>query len=149
MRAPRTRPLALVGALTLLLLVAPPVGLYEAEAVPRAVTSTMDGLPSRAGDGISAQSAAASEHTSRRVRADMPFSMVGFTVPDDVDHVEVRTSVDGDEWSQWAETHVEELERPDAGSAEGRPATTTSPVWTGEARHLQVRVEGGSPRTSR
>jgi putative cell wall-binding protein len=79
------------------------------------------------------------------VRAPIPFSMVGFRLPEG-GHVEVRTSEDGRTWTKWAE--VDPLpadEGPDPDSAEPQAAppgeAVTAPVWTGAARWLQLRTD--------
>lgn len=80
------------------------------------------------------------------IEADIPFNLIGFKVPDGLESVMVRTSEDAEHWTGWFELGVEdpELDGPDPGSEEARNATTgiTEPLWVGEARYFQVRVDG-------
>lgn len=69
---------------------------------------------------------------SQPVEAPFPFSMVGLTLPAGAS-AELRTSADGKVWSEWREVDLE------------APATTSEPLWVGEARYLQTRVEGATP----
>ena len=107
--------------------------------VPATAATTLDGLPAEHAGG----------RTSRQVTAPMPFSMVGFEVPDGAT-AEFRTSVDGTAWTPWTEVEVEPKEGPDPSSAEGKSAIRhmSEPVWVGEASRIQTRLRGGRPATS-
>ena len=125
-----------VSMLTTALLVAGlagPASSQPALDLPDTVARTLDGLPAEAGD----------PRASRKVAAPIPFSMVGFEVPQDAE-LAFRTSVDGQTWTPWTEAEVEPDEGPDVGSAEGRAANRllSAPVWVGEAAHLQTRSTG-------
>ena len=81
------------------------------------------------------------------VEAPMPFSMIGFELPEGA-RIAFRTS-DGDHWTSWTLAEaIGEDDGPDPGSAEQRAANTkptTDPYWVEEATHVQIRVEGGAP----
>lgn len=137
----------LVLCLTLLAvgLVAPASGSLPAPA-PLARVETLTGL-----EVPEAAELALQERMSGRVRAllsrptatPIPFSMVGLGVPPEA-HAELRTSLDGRNWSEWTEVHADAEEGPDIGSAEVN-LVASAPVWVGAARHVQTRVEGASP----
>lgn len=95
--------------------------------------------------------------TSVEAAAPLPFSMVGVDVPAGA-YAELRTSVDGQNWTPWIAVDASPDERPDSPADErrGSPAderrdgpadapTTSAPVWVGEARHVQTRVAGAEP----
>jgi hypothetical protein len=89
---------------------------------------------------------------SEIIDAPIPFSMVGFELPEGVDEVRVRTSIDGDEWTAWTTTErLDELDGPDAGTSEAegdRSHRYSEPVWVEEARHLQVALPDGQAPTA-
>lgn len=90
-----------------------------------------------------------SGHT-RPVRAARTFSMVAAKAPPGVD-VAVRVSSDGDHFGPWLPLHPNDVEGEGPDGAEARAATNawmrlTTPAWTGPARWLQLRVEGGDAR---
>jgi glyoxylase-like metal-dependent hydrolase (beta-lactamase superfamily II) len=78
------------------------------------------------------------------IAAPITFTMVGFELPDGVDELRVRTSADGETWSDWTATERFDAEdRPDAGSDEAagdRSHLHAEPVWVEEATHLQVEL---------
>ena len=83
---------------------------------------------------------------SAPVKADIAFSMINFELPDGVEEVKVRTSVGGEEWTEWATTdRVDADDGPDAGTDEeeaDRSDAYSEPVWVEQATHLQVELEG-------
>ena len=110
-----------------------PAAGQAAPDLPAVVARRLDGLPAhRAGARV-----------SKPVPTPIPFSMVGFEVPDGAE-LKFRASVDGDRWGKWTAVEVEPDEGPDAGSKEGRGAgpLTSEPVWVGEARAIQTRLTG-------
>ena len=80
--------------------------------------------------------------------APIAFSAIGATAPEHVTAISLRTSTDGVEWSDWEPMEFLEVEDgPDPGSSEereGTPGNHTEILWVGEAKHLQLMVEGGS-----
>lgn len=102
--------------------------------------------------GPRAATAAPVTVTSVPTPSPFPFSMLGLRLPEGV-VAEVRTSVDGAGWDDWTPVEAHPDERPDPGSAEARAAAErvpdglipASPLWIGEARHVQVRTTGGLP----
>ncbi|MFW5934079.1 MAG: S-layer homology domain-containing protein [Actinomycetota bacterium] len=133
-------------ALAALILV--PVGQVEVTAVPVTQSEELEGLPSAetAEDGLATASTAGDASRSQPVEAPLTFSSVGITTPADAGEVRVRTSLDGEEWSDWEPVDaIEEVDGPDEGTAEARAAEGgrhTEPVWVGEASYLQVEVAG-------
>jgi hypothetical protein len=83
------------------------------------------------------------------VEAPIAFTMLGFEVPETA-LLEVRTTADGETWSEWfeAETMVSDSapDGEEAAAAEdpGDGRSFTEPIWTGEARWLQLRVAGAT-----
>lgn len=113
----------------------------------------IDGLPAlpvhEATVGLRAQGVtpASDARTSAPTRTPITFSMVGFELADPATEVAFRTSVDGLTWSAWSHAHTHEDEGPDAGAAVEGVAVGghhTEPVWVGDARHLQLRVDRGA-----
>ncbi|MFA9431011.1 S-layer homology domain-containing protein [Egicoccus sp. AB-alg2] len=107
-------------------------------APPATVTAHMEDLPEAALPGA--------EDGTGVVEADVPFSMIGFTLPDGVDEVRVRTrGLDGT-WSDWETLgrEVVGLDGPDPGTAEARTAATdaTEPLWVGDADAFEARLDG-------
>jgi hypothetical protein len=129
--------LAVVAILTVALFGTATVGPAAGEpaaVIPDTVSERLDGLPAAAG----------SDSRSAPVATPIPFSMVGFQMPEGAE-VEFRTSVDGKQWSEWTEAEgADPDEGPDPGSAEARAANAhlSEPVWVGEATHIQTRVDG-------
>lgn len=151
------------------------VGMPRAEAVDVPAQTRVERVPGLAAeDGPDAEhvrpddghghvtlGAAATAEVSRPTRMPMPFSMVGFALPQGAT-VDFRTSVDGSEWTAWHEAWANPDEGPDAGSPEARQAdrlhdavtgeakgqlagrTWTEPVWVGEAIWIQTRVTGAA-----
>ncbi len=61
------------------------------------------------------------------------------------EHAWVRSSPDGSNWGPWVELQSDPDHGPDPGTLEeGSERDATDPVWVGEARFLQYRVEGSS-----
>lgn len=122
-------------------------GQMEVMASPTVVSDRVEvPLPPPARLGAAARSA-------EPVRADVletpvTFSMVGFELPEGVDALRVRTSVDGEDWSPWVDTERIEVEDgPDDGSEEAAGDDSRSfaePVWTEEANQLQVELPAGT-----
>jgi hypothetical protein len=137
------RRLAIVLSLSLVMALSPTIGAIAAEpAPPETVMDEVRGFELAERQGPIS--------ISTVVEAPIPFTMLGFSHPEGVD-VEVRTSVDGEEWSDWELAGAMDSEDgPDATAAEARSArhvgarTYTEPVWVGEARYLQVRIERGA-----
>lgn len=81
------------------------------------------------------------------VEAPITFSMLGFELPDGVEDLRVRTSADGREWSEWADTErVEAADGPDPGTREAaadRSHRYAEPVWAEEANYFQVELPEG------
>jgi hypothetical protein len=132
-------------------------GQYEVLAVPVTVSDRVEvPLPDEAREargpagGVGAQGlevAADAVARTPAVEAPMPFSMVGFELPDGVDELRVRTSVDGERWTEWVETErVEAEDGPDPDTAEAagdRSHRFAEPVWVEEASYLQVELPDG------
>ena len=86
-------------------------------------------------------------HAPGALRAPASFGLVGVSWPaGDVrpQTVRVRTSVDGERWSEWNELEMPGVEGPDAGTAEAQ-TVGTSPLWVGRARYVDVRWTGRMP----
>lgn len=86
---------------------------------------------------------------SAQVPTPIPFSMIGFSVPEGA-QVSFRTSDDGQHWEPWERAPaLDELHGPDGGGPEAEHAAPaqqrTQAVWLGEASWLQIRVQGASP----
>ena len=98
-------------------------------------------------EGVGAASAAA-EARRGAVATPMTFSMVGFELPDGLDEMRVRTSVDGREWTPWVETErIGDEDRPDVGTGEAtrdRSHRFAEPIWAEEANHLEVEIPAGT-----
>ena len=127
-------------------------GQFEVLAVPVTVTDRVAVPLEDAGEVAAQGREVAGEARARRsgaVAAPMPFSMLGFELPDGVDELWVRTSVDGLEWSDWVETErVEPDDGPDPGTPEAatdRSHRFAEPVWVEEANYLQVEVPADAP----
>ncbi len=132
------RPVLLAGVLTAaVLLLLPALPLEAAAPPPEVVDATVEGLPEQAGFRTLDVDAA-----SAPVEAPIPFSMVGFTVPDGTG-LEYRTSVDGETWTPWLEAEALGVDDdgPEAGSDEdaGDWQRKTEPAWVGEAAWIQTR----------
>jgi putative cell wall-binding protein len=133
-----------------------------ADVVHEAVGEVVEGLPEVAapdpGEALDAGARAFSATDpaaadggivlSEPVETPIPFSLVGFGIPDGA-AVELRTSIDGATWTAWTVVDVHPEEGPDPGSPEAAAAepgrTASQPVWVDEASHLQLRVLGASP----
>ncbi len=150
--------LALVAVLAAVLV---PLDQPESWTTPVTLSETLDGLPvadaGRAGDAVhtagapDADDAAqpAAPAISTLVEAPIAFSVVGFTAPAHAGELAVRTSMDGENWTDWEPAAYLDVEDgPDPGSEESRSSAAgrhTEPVWVGEARHLQLQVADASP----
>ena len=136
----RAAPVAVAVVTHALLWALPSLG----DAPPERVGADLDGLPSD--DGVTALSPDAPPR-SAAVEAPIPFTMVGFGLPEGVEEVEFRTSTDGDAWTDWQEVEraASDGDGPDPGGDEERAADAadwtrrTEPVWVGEAVWVQVR----------
>lgn len=83
---------------------------------------------------------------SETIATTIPFSMIGFELPDGPEEVRVRAKLgDGAEWGEWHELErVEEDDRPDPGSdeaAQDRSHRFTEPLFVAEADRFQVEVD--------
>jgi putative cell wall-binding protein len=112
----------------------------EGFGVGRLATQSLDADHAEVG---AAATDAADDGTALRisapVEAPIPFSLVGFDLPDGQE-ISFRTSVDGQQWTAWEHVHAME-EGPDGGNTpdeQGR--LPSSPAWVGEARHLQIQA---------
>jgi putative cell wall-binding protein len=130
----------LFAAAVLVPLVAPAVAADQVTPPPPTVLQRMGGL-AEAQRFQAAQPIGVSE----AVAAPIPFSLLGFELPGDVD-VTFRTSMDGKEWTAWTPVEPPD-ESPDPNTAEAAEARAgmSEPVWVGRARWLQVSVVGASP----
>jgi hypothetical protein len=112
---------------------------------PSTVMRTVQGLQA-ASPSAAAKLRGARSVRSRAFEAPIPFTMVGFDVPDGA-RLRYRTSEDATSWSPWrdAPTYAQAGDAP--APADGGPAwaSSTEPEWVGEARWVQVDVDGGSP----
>jgi hypothetical protein len=122
-------------------------GQVEVLAVPVTVSDDVDVPLPDAGHLGAAGADLADTVRSRAVEAPMTFSMLGFELPEGVDELRVRTSVDGRDWSDWVATErVEAVDGPDAGTEEAagdRSRAFAEPVWAEEANYFQVEVPDG------
>lgn len=87
--------------------------------------------------------AAADERRTPVIETPIAFTSLWAELPDGVDVVQVRTSVDGEAWSPWTELALpDELDAPDPGSPEAVAAAgaarVTDLLEAGEARFVQV-----------
>jgi hypothetical protein len=145
------RRLAVFAALSLALVLAP-IGPGDAGAsVPETVSARLDRLPAAGAKAADASlpPGLATAAVSAPASAPIPFSMVGLEVPEGAS-AHVRTSADGRTWTGWVPAATyEDDSGPDAGTPEERAARDhtrfTEPVWAGEARWVQVAVEGAAP----
>jgi hypothetical protein len=117
-----------------------------------------DAAPSEATEGAEDPEAAAGEvaegeaDTPRRtepIEAPIAFTSVWAELPEAVETVSVRTSVDGSDWSAWVELEAaDELDAPDAGTEEAAAADAAPRVsdhlWAEEARFVQLETPAGS-----
>lgn len=92
-------------------------------------------------------------HRSSTVAAPLPFSMIGFELPDGVDTLRVRTATDDGAWGEWYELErISVDDGPDAGSQEALSAARThrftEPAYTGEATRFQVEVPADEAATA-
>jgi hypothetical protein len=78
------------------------------------------------------------------IAAPITFSMLGFELPEGLDELRVRTSVDGEEWSPWTATERFDVEDgpdlEDGEAATDRSRHFAEPVWVEEANYLQIEV---------
>ncbi len=128
--------------LALVLTGLPAFTVVQGELVPEVVDGTVGfsiATTSTVADGDSDE-----VHRSATVAAPLPFSMIGFELPDGVDTLRVRTATDDGTWGEWYELdRISADDGPDAGSAEAASADThrfTEPAYTGEATRFQVEV---------
>ena len=110
-----------------------------AEAIPETTDATIEGFEEASTAGsMKALSAdvRAGGMVAEPVEAPMPFSLIGFDVPEG-DEVSFRTSLDGVDWTAW---HTAELleDGPDGLAAPVDGKLPTSPVWVGPSRWLQI-----------
>ena len=82
---------------------------------------------------------------SELVEAPISFSAVGITAPDHAGPIAIRTSDDGQSWTEWLPIEYLQFEDgPDPGSDDERattPGQHTEPLWVGEANYLQLQVD--------
>ncbi|MFA9446129.1 N-acetylmuramoyl-L-alanine amidase [Egicoccus sp. AB-alg6-2] len=129
----------------LVLAIAPPASQIELISIPEVVSEDLAVRVSS--DRLVLSSAGQDEaeaHRSDPIAAPIPFSMVGFRLPDGVDTVHVRTAGDDGVWGEWYELERQTFEDgPDDGSAEAagdRSNQQTEPVFVGEATRFQVEI---------
>ncbi len=83
------------------------------------------------------------------LEAPIVFSAVGFTAPASTTSIHLRSSEDGERWTEWGVASILDAEDgPDAGMGEEQVTAAlvhTDAVWVGEARYLQLDVVGASP----
>jgi len=140
MRARLVITTALALLLSGLVVLAPATGARAAPPASPVRIATLDGLPSApARDGDFRPGGT----TSLPAEAPIPFSMVGLSAPEGA-RAELRTGLDGRDWSPWTPAEGAPDEGPDADAAErSRPAS--EPRWVGSARFVQIRVTGARP----
>jgi hypothetical protein len=124
-------------------------GQVEVLAMPATVSDRVE-VPLPEAPGVRAQGEAGEAPApvvTEAVEAPMPFSMVGFELPDGVEELRVRTSVDGERWTDWVTTErIEAEDGPDPDTAEAagdRSHRFAEPVWVEEASYLQVELPDG------
>lgn len=76
--------------------------------------------------------------SSEPTEAPFAFSMVGMSVPRGASAA-LRTSVDGESWSEWVPAEMPLDEGPD-----GTVVDTSAPLWVGAASYVQTRVTGAA-----
>lgn len=132
-------------------------------APPEVEVEVLEGLPELSTEGDTELSlvpptveepeepADAPVRLSAPIETPIPFSMVGFELPDGVEQIEARARVEG-AWTEWFETELQDIEEgPDPDTAEFAGADEaitrlTDPLWMGEADALQIRLPGdGDP----
>jgi hypothetical protein len=119
-------------------------GQVEVLALPATVSEQVD-VPVPDAAEVAAQgqtTGGAATVVTDVITAPMPFSMVGFELPDGVDELRVRTSADGESWSDWVATErfdAEDGPDPDSGEQDASHRHA-EPVWVEEATHLQVEL---------
>jgi hypothetical protein len=112
---------------------------------PSTVMRTLKGFrPAPAGAAAALRGARTTR--SRAFESPIPFTMVGFDVPDGA-RLRFRTSEDGTAWSAWRDAPTYAQAGDALSPSEGGPAwaASTEPEWVGEASWVQVDVDGGSP----
>ena len=153
-RSPRAvRAIARVAVVAAFMAVLVPLEQPDSWSTPVTLSETIDGLDAAdgagSGDGEVSLSEVEALQQSEIIEAPLSFSMIGFQAPPEVESIAVRTSVDGESWEPWEVAEfIEEVDGPDDDADEGRRDDLeqhTEPLWVGEADHLQVEVEGGSP----
>ncbi|MFA9429677.1 S-layer homology domain-containing protein [Egicoccus sp. AB-alg2] len=129
----------------LVLAIAPPASQLEFVSIPEVVREDIAVRVSA--DALVLSSGGAEEpeaHTSEPIAAPIPFTMVGFRLPDGVDTVRVRTAGDDGTWSEWYDLErVEPDEGPDPDSEEAandQSRQWTEPAFVGESTRFQVEV---------
>jgi hypothetical protein len=149
MRLAGSRRIATV-AISLLVLGAVPMAPSFAMGVPtppETRTATMEALPE------APASAAADDGPAFTppLDADVPFSMLGFVLPEGTDELDVRTRDLEGAWSPWTtlEREMADVDGPDPGTSEAVAASaatdatdSTEPLWVGAADAFQVRIAG-------
>ncbi|MBS3942484.1 MAG: N-acetylmuramoyl-L-alanine amidase [Actinobacteria bacterium] len=129
----------------LVLVVAPPTSQVELVSIPEVVTDELAvTIPTDTVRLASAGDAAPEVHRSDPIAAAIPFTMVGFRLPEGVDTLRVRAADEAGTWGEWYELERNSVEDgPDAGSEEAkgdRSRDNTEPVFVGEATRFQVEV---------
>lgn len=157
-RSPRTGGLLRVVLVAILAAAIVPLEYSPADAVPVTLSETLTGLePDPDGVAVGSADADAASPTeaglahSALVEAPIAFSALGMRAPAAAEGLAVRTSEDGQRWSEWQPLGFMEVEDgPDPGSAEDQAVTAgkhTEALWVGEATHLQVEVTGDGAAT--
>ncbi|HSK23155.1 MAG TPA: N-acetylmuramoyl-L-alanine amidase [Egicoccus sp.] len=129
----------------LVLVVAPPTSQVELVSIPEVVTDEL--AVNISADTVRLSSTgdeAEQAHRSDPIAASIPFTMVGFRLPEGVDTLRVRTAGDDGKWGEWYDLErTSNEDGPDAGSEEDRGDRSehyTEPVFVGEATRFQVEL---------
>ena len=110
-------------------------------AVARTSTTTASGRGSAAGAGAPATLDAGMQFTMVGVVCDAaPTGAVRTASSAGAVTIRLRTSPDGEIWSRWYAAQLEAADEP------GSTQVFTDPVWTGDARYVQVAAVAGSRR---
>lgn len=127
-----------------------PVTLSETiSGIAVAEGATADQAAPADGEVVTADVAASIALQSVQLEAPIAFSAVGFTAPASTTAIHLRSSEDGERWTEWGVASILDREDgPDAGMGEEEVTAAlahTDLVWVGEAQFLQVDVVGASP----
>ncbi|MFO7961505.1 MAG: N-acetylmuramoyl-L-alanine amidase [Nitriliruptoraceae bacterium] len=117
------------------------IAVAEGVAADRAAVADGEVVTSGAATAVALQSVP--------LEAPIAFSAVGFSAPASTTAIHLRSSEDGEVWTEWGvATILDAQDGPDAGMGEEQVTAAlvqTDAVWVGEARYLQLDVVGASP----